>query len=94
MIELWGMQSTPSLPLLPGPLCPDIVAPDRILSIGQIELFDYLNKWPMLNFLLVGRMNQNMNLKEKWVYEEKFISYKNGYKSYIILYMQTEFDIE
>ncbi len=40
MLELWGMQSTPSLPLLPGPLWPGAVAPDRVLSIGEIELFD------------------------------------------------------
>ena len=40
MLELWGMQSTPSLPLIPGPLWPRVVAPDRVLSIGQIELFD------------------------------------------------------
>ena len=38
MLELWGMQSTLSLPLLPGPLWPGVVAPDRILFIGQIEL--------------------------------------------------------
>ena len=38
MLELWGMQSTPSLPFLPGPLCPRVVAPDRVLSMGQIEL--------------------------------------------------------
>ena len=34
MRELWGMQSTPSLPLLPGPLWPGMVAPDRALSMG------------------------------------------------------------
>ena len=28
MLELWGMQSTPSLPSLPGSLWPGIVAPD------------------------------------------------------------------
>ena len=38
MLELWGMQSTPSLPSLPGLLWPGEVAPDRILSIGQMEL--------------------------------------------------------
>ena len=32
------MQSTPSLPSLPGPLGLKVVAPDRVLSIGQIEL--------------------------------------------------------
>ena len=37
MLELWGMQSTPSLPLLPGPLWPGVVALDRFLSMGQIE---------------------------------------------------------
>ena len=35
------MCSTPSLPLLPGPLWPEIVAPDRVIAIGQIELFDF-----------------------------------------------------
>ena len=32
------MQSTPSLPSHPGPLRPGVVAPDRVLSMGQIEL--------------------------------------------------------
>ena len=34
VLKLWGMQSTPSLPLLPGPLWPGVVAPDRALSMG------------------------------------------------------------
>ena len=34
MLELWGMRGTPSLPLLPGPLCPRVVAPDKALSMG------------------------------------------------------------
>ena len=38
MLALWGMQSTPSLPLLPGSLWPGLVTPDRILSMGQIEI--------------------------------------------------------
>ena len=38
MLELWGMRSTPLLPLLPGPLWPGVVAPGRVLSMGQIEL--------------------------------------------------------
>ena len=38
MLKLWEMQSTPLLPLLPGPLWPGVVAPDRVLSMGQIEL--------------------------------------------------------
>ena len=38
MLELWGMQCTPLLPSLPGPLEPKVVASDRVLSMGQIEL--------------------------------------------------------
>ena len=33
MQKLWGMGSTPSLPLLSG-----VIAPDRTLSMVQIEL--------------------------------------------------------
>ena len=32
------MQSTPLLPSLPGQFWPSVVAPDRVLSMGQIEL--------------------------------------------------------
>ena len=38
MLKVWGMWSTPSLPSLPGPLCPGVVALDRVLSMGPIEL--------------------------------------------------------
>ena len=34
MLGLWGMRSTPSLSLLPGPLWPGVVAPDRALSMA------------------------------------------------------------
>ena len=40
MLEFWRMQSTPSLPLLPGTLWPGVVAADKVLSMGQIEVFD------------------------------------------------------
>ena len=43
MLELCGMWSTPSLPSLPGSLWPEVVGPERVLSMGQIELFDILN---------------------------------------------------
>ena len=51
--KLWGMQSTSSLPLFPGPLWPRVIAPDRILSMGQTELTFKLcvNKWLMLNWI-------------------------------------------
>ena len=45
MLELWEMRSTPLLPSLSGPLLPRVVAPDRVLSMGQLEL----NRVLMLN---------------------------------------------
>ena len=36
MLELRGMQSTSSMPSLPS--SQGVVAPDRVLSIGQIQL--------------------------------------------------------
>ena len=38
MLELWGMWHSSSLPLLPGPLCPGVVALGRVQSMDQIEL--------------------------------------------------------
>ena len=38
MLEFWGMPSTSSLPSLPCPLWPGVVAHDRVLSIGRVEL--------------------------------------------------------
>ena len=34
------MQNTSSLPSLLGPLWPGVLTPDRVLSMGQIELVD------------------------------------------------------
>ena len=33
-LELWGVQSIPLLPSLPGPPLPGVVLPDRSLSMG------------------------------------------------------------
>ena len=41
MLELWGMQNTPPLPLLSGPHWPRLVVLDRVLSRGQIELLAF-----------------------------------------------------
>ena len=40
MLELRVMWSTPLLPLLLDPLWPGVVALGRVLSMGQIKLFD------------------------------------------------------
>ena len=57
ILELWGMRSTPSLPLLPGPLWPGVVAPERALSMGQIEL----NCVCMLNGITCNRTVLTIN---------------------------------
>ena len=54
MLEFWGMQSTPSLPSLPGPLWPGVVAPDKVLSMGQIELF---NIWIECQQMTYAKLN-------------------------------------
>ena len=43
-LEILGMGSTPSFPLLPGLLLLGVVAPDRVLSMGQIEKKMLANK--------------------------------------------------
>ena len=39
-LELWGMLSTPLLPLLPYPLRLGEGTPEWVLSVDQIKLFD------------------------------------------------------
>ena len=39
MREFGGIR-THSLPSLPGPILPEVVAPNRVPSVGQIKLFD------------------------------------------------------
>ena len=46
MLELLEMWSTPLLPSLPGPLWTGVKAPDKLLSMGQIELkYILMLKW-------------------------------------------------
>ena len=40
MLEPRGMPSNPSLPSLPGTLRSGVVAPDRVLSMAEIQLFN------------------------------------------------------
>ena len=39
MFDIWGMRSTPSLLSLPGQLWTGELAPDRVVSMGQIKVF-------------------------------------------------------
>ena len=49
MLELWGMRSTPSLPSLPGPLWPRVVAPDSLIYWSNRTVW-HLN-WEQTNDL-------------------------------------------
>ena len=40
MLKFWGMRSTPLLTSLSGPLWPGVEAPDRVLSMGQMEMLE------------------------------------------------------
>ena len=66
MLELFGMRNSPSLPSLPGSLWPAVVARDRVLSMGQIEL----NWVLMLNWIVWNRtvltFNCEVNKKLYW----------------------------
>ena len=86
MQELWGMQSISSLPLLPVPIWPGAVAPDRVLSVGKIEqtvskqmtgvklCLSYCNTW---NHLTVSKKRAQACLRMS--------STKCVYKSHIYL---------
>ena len=52
------MQSIPSLPSLPGTLWPGVVATDRALSMGQIELNWIVKKNSFLNIETVCKQQQ------------------------------------
>ena len=50
MLELLGMKSSPSLLSLPGPPGPGVVAPDRVLCVGQIEqISELMQSWIFWN---------------------------------------------
>ena len=58
-LELWGMQSIPSLPSLLGPLWSGEVAPDSVLSMGRINLKCVL----MLNRIAWNRIDLTSKLR-------------------------------
>ena len=59
MSELWVEQSSSSLPWLSGPLWPEMVAPDRALSIGQIELFDIQTECKKMTSAILNYLKLN-----------------------------------
>ena len=73
MVDLWGMQSTPSMPLLPDPLWAGMVAPDKVLSMGQIEL----NCLLMLNWIVCNRTVFDIEIVYLCVWKELFLNRNN-----------------
>ena len=72
MLELWGMQNTPSLPLIPGPLRLRVVAPDRVLLMGHIKLNGVLrlnwNTWNRTVFdIETAHLKWNCSCMLNWI---------------------------
>ena len=59
MLELWGMQKTPSMPSFLGPLWLAVLAPDRVLSMGQIELFDIYTEGKQMTYAKLNCLKLN-----------------------------------
>ena len=51
VLKLWVMTSTPALALIPGPLWPGLDVLVRVLSIGQIKLFNNLLYLKLCNYM-------------------------------------------
>ena len=52
MLGLWGMRSTPSVPLLPDPLWPGMVAVDKALCYYYSQVHSNLECIYLLNFFI------------------------------------------
>ena len=50
MMELWGMWTKPSLPSLLSPLWPRVVAPEKIILMGQIQLLSIQAECKQMTF--------------------------------------------
>ena len=56
ILVLWGIQSTPSLPSLPGPLWPGVVAPDKrpIYGLNRTKLWFELTVFCILTVFMLN----------------------------------------
>ena len=71
--------------MFPGTLWPGLVAPDRILYIGQIEQTMCANKWLMVNCDSYIVVHETVCKKELSTFKD--VIYKSVYKSYIYIYL-------
>ena len=88
-LEIWGMWSTLSLPLLPGPLWPGVVAPDWVLSIGQIKQTVYKQMTGVELWLLYSNTWKYLTVykKEHEIVEECYV--KNVFTNYIHIWYKS-----
>ena len=86
-LGLWGMQSTPLLPSLPYPLWPGVVAHDKVLSMGQIELNYNHVKMNCLKFLFIHLIvcKQKFVFMLIWIIEIKLFWHLTMRKLYLYL---------
>ena len=64
-IQSWslGMLSNPSTPLFLGSLLPRVVVPVRVLSLGQIELFNHLLRIIIIGYLKLCSCMQIVHIR-------------------------------
>ena len=85
VMEIERMRSIPSLPSLPGPLWPRMVALDRVQCMGQIEQTLCANKWLMLNCdCYIAILETILLCAKKSSGFLRILSTKCVYKSYIV----------
>ena len=84
MLELWGMWTTPLLPILPGSLWSRGVAPDRVLSMGQIEQTVCKQITDVKLWLVINQYVKTFNCAQKRAQVHlRMLSTKYIHKSYI-----------
>ena len=60
MLELWGMWSISLLPSLPGSLRLGVVVLDRVLSMGQIELFSIQTLYKKMTYVKLNCLKKKL----------------------------------
>ena len=67
MLELWGMPSTPKLPLLPGPLWPKVVAADKGSIYGSNRNKPWFREFTVFAFKLCIHAKLNYRIELFWL---------------------------
>ena len=100
MQEFWGMWSNPSLPSLPGLLWWWVVAPDKVLSLGKIELnsvlckTELLEKWLIWHLICVLMLNWSSWNRTVFEYKTELFERKLFLKLKLNCLIENCFDIQ